>query len=282
MLFTGHYFDNYKLDDVTELSIENAQQKLKVTLPDSYVRLMQQQNGGELYAKRLDVGDEVLSIDYLNGIGENTGEGILLSSTLKREWGLSNRFVYLYGDGHTWVALDYRRYKGNNPPVTYIDLEQNRKEIIAQDFETFLTYLKYDESLQSSAHEYGRELEFFPREEVESVMESCNGAYKMSAGMEYYGFTDENLTWYFTQLHDYVKAFAVEGYSPYDKPDRTFGMLDFFLNCTIAIIRKRKVYLTDYSVAMQLLERLAAFPSAYDDDGMIKRKAKKIQAYFGV
>lgn len=30
MLFTGHYFDNYRLFDVTDEMIERAQQKLKV------------------------------------------------------------------------------------------------------------------------------------------------------------------------------------------------------------------------------------------------------------
>lgn len=164
-MFTGHYFDNYRLDDVTEQAVAHAETKLKVKLPVSYITLMQQQNGGELVNKRLDIGDEVVCVDYLSGIGTKTGEGILLSSTLKREWGLSNKFVYLYGDGHTWLALDYRRYKGDNPPVTFIDLERGEKTVIAEDFEAFLELLTFDESLQSHVYEYGRELEYFPREE---------------------------------------------------------------------------------------------------------------------
>ena len=243
---------------------------------------MKQQNGGELNTKRLETGEEVICVDYLNGIGTKSGEGILLSSTLKREWGLSNRFVYLFGDGHTWLALDYRRYKGDNPPVTYIDLEQNVKQVIAPDFEVFLSQLTYDESLQSSAYEYGKELEYFPREEVERVMKSCNHAYMMSAGMQYYGFTDEDLTWYFTQLDEYIEVFITEGYSPYKKPDRGLSMLDSFLSCTVGMIRKRNVNLTDYPVAIQMLERLVMFPQKYDYNGMIRRKAEKIRGYFDV
>ena len=280
MQFIGHYFDNYRLADVTDDMIEQAQQKLKVTLPESYINLMKKQNGGELHTKRLEIGEEVICVGYLNGIGTKSGQGILLSSTLKREWGLSNRFVYLFGDGHTWLALDYRRYKGDNPPVTYIDLEQNLKQVIAPDFEAFLSQLTYDESLQSSAYEYGNELEYFPREEVERVMKNCNHAYMMSAGMQYYGFTDEDLTWYFTQLDEYIEAFITEGYSPYKKPNRSLSMLDYFLNCTIAMIRKRNVNLTDYPVAMQMLERLVMFPQKYDYNGMIQRKAEKIRGYF--
>lgn len=279
MLFTGHYFDNYRLTDVTEEMIAFAEGKLKVTLPASYIQLMQQQNGGELVNKRLEIGDEVVCVEYINGIGTKSGEGILLTSTLKREWGLSNKFVYLYGDGHTWLALDYRRYKGDNPPVTYIDVECNEKTVIAPDFEAFLALLTFDESLQSSDYEFGRELEYFPREEVERVMESCNGAYKMSAGMEYYGFTDDDLTWYFTQLDTYIQAFIEEGYEPYKKPDRSINMLDFFMNCTIAMIRKREVDMIVYPQGKSVLERLAIFPAKYDD-GMMQRKAEKIQRYF--
>ena len=280
MIFVGNYFDNYRLTDVTNQLIEQAQQKLKVTLPESYINLMKQQNGGELHANRLEIGEEIVCVDYLNGIGTKSGEGILLSSTLKREWGLSNKFVYLYGDGHTWLALDYRRYKGDNPPVTYIDLEQNSKQVIAPNFEAFLAQLTFDESLQRSTYEYGHELEYFPREKVECVMKSCNQAYMMSAGMQYYGFTDEDLTWYFTQLTEYIEAFIEEGYSIYNKPDRSINMLDYFLNCTIGMIRKRGVNLPHYPVAMEMLQLLMTFPPKFDDNGMIQRKAEKIKGYF--
>ena len=77
--------------------------------------------------------------------------------------------------------------------MTYIDVERNEKKVIAPDFTAFLEQLTFDESLQSSEYEFGSELEYFPREEVEHIMESCDDSYKMSAGMEYYGFTDEDL-----------------------------------------------------------------------------------------
>ena len=51
MQFISHYFDNYRLADVTDDMIEHAQQKLKVTLPESYINLMKQQDGGELHTK---------------------------------------------------------------------------------------------------------------------------------------------------------------------------------------------------------------------------------------
>ncbi|MEG0471629.1 MAG: hypothetical protein RR588_04770 [Solibacillus sp.] len=163
--------------------------------------------------------------------------------------------------------------------MTYIDLEQNIKQVIAEDFEHFLSQLTYDESLQSTAYEYGKELEHFPREEVESVMKSCNDAYMMSAGMQYYGFTDEDLTWYFTQLYQYTIAFINEGYSHYEKPDRSITMVDDFLNYTIAMIRKREVNLTDYPLAMDTLQLFVNFPPKYDFNGMVQRKAVRIQGF---
>lgn len=280
-MFTGHYFDNYRLVDVTEEAIANAEMKLKVKLPASYIALMQQQNGGELVNKRLDIGEEVVCVDYLNGIGTKSGEGILLRSSLKRDWGLSNKFVYLYGDGHTWLGFDYRRYKGDNPPVTFIDLELGEKTVIAEDFEAFLELLTFDESLQSHAYEYGRKLEYFPREEVEHIMVRCKDtdAYAMSAGMMYYGFTNDDLTWYFTQLDTYIKAFIEEGYEPYKKPNRSVGMLDFFMNCTIAMIKKREIDMLACPAGKSVLDRLKTFPTKYDD-GMMQRKAEKIKRYY--
>ena len=86
-LFVGNYFDNYTLAPVTDDMIQFAQEKLKVELPESYLTLMTTQNGGELRRRKLVIGEKVLSVDYLNGIGAKTGEGILLSSSLKKNGG---------------------------------------------------------------------------------------------------------------------------------------------------------------------------------------------------
>lgn len=266
---------------MTEEMVAAAEAKLKVKLPASYVALMQQQNGGELVKKRLDVGDDVLCVDYINGIGSKTREGILLSSSLKREWGLSNKFVYLYGDGHTWIALDYRRYKGDNPPVTLIDVERGVKTVIAPHFEAFLALLTMDETVQRNSFEYGQELTFFPRDQIEEAMIQCktNHAYIMSAGMMYYGFTDDDLTWYFTQLDQYIQAYIEEGEDYYKKTNRSVTMLDFLLDCTIAMIKKRDVNMLAYPAGERILERLKQFPAKYDN-GIMPRKAEKIQRYY--
>lgn len=280
MVFTGDYFDNYRLADLNDLVLQQAQQKLNVQLPDTYIALMKQQNGGELTNKKLLLNGEEIVVDYLNGIGCKSGEGILLTSTIKREWGLSNKLVYLHGDSHTWIALDYRRYKGSNPPVVYIDIDSKKKHIIAPNFQEFMEQLIYDESLTGSSYSYGDELTEFSREYVEEAMKKCQDAYLMSAGIEYYSFTDKDLTWVFSQILNYANDFIKEGYEPYKRPQRDGYMLDEFLNCIIAIIRQREVDLRNYDVAMELLNVLLTFPPDYDDQGMIQNKARKIVGYY--
>lgn len=47
-IFTGEYFDKYRLEDISSEIIEAAEKKLKVKLPAAYIKLMYEQNGGEL------------------------------------------------------------------------------------------------------------------------------------------------------------------------------------------------------------------------------------------
>lgn len=54
------------------------------------------------------------------------------------------------------------------------------------------------------------------------------------------------------------------------------------MNCTIAMIVKRNVDCTAYQEAIRMLERLSKFPAKYDDNGMMQRKAVKIQSYFKI
>ncbi|MFI6483319.1 hypothetical protein ACIBH1_35690 [Nonomuraea sp. NPDC050663] len=46
--------------------------------------------------------------------------------------------VLLAGDGHTWVALDYRE---GEPCVTWFDVELETELVLAPDFRTFLAGL---------------------------------------------------------------------------------------------------------------------------------------------
>ena len=59
---------------------------------------------------------------------------------------MPERLVLLSGDGHTWIALDYRNV-AENPPVIFIDNEFEEIIELAPNFESFLqnlTTYEYD------------------------------------------------------------------------------------------------------------------------------------------
>lgn len=55
-----------------------------------------------------------LLIQTLNGIAIDDGIGE--NNYLLKEWELPKGLILFGVDGHSWVALDYRNYDGDNPP----------------------------------------------------------------------------------------------------------------------------------------------------------------------
>nr|WP_250621882.1 hypothetical protein [Bacillus subtilis] len=60
--------------------------------------------------------------------------------------------MFIQGDGHKWVALDYRQ-TNENTPVQYFDLELNTDFRIADLFNEFLSKL-YTYECEDEIHEY--------------------------------------------------------------------------------------------------------------------------------
>lgn len=143
-----------KLEDLTDEMVVFAENKLGVKLPKSYIDLCKIQNGGYLiynaYPTSVPTGwaEDHVSVNYINGIGE---KGILSSAYYIEEWELPKDILLLCGDGHWWIALDYRHTK-ENPPILYIDLEWEEDIFIlelAPDFETLINGLfvyEYEEN----------------------------------------------------------------------------------------------------------------------------------------
>lgn len=61
----------------------------------------------------------------------------LESEYLIKEWGLPRNIVLISGDGHSWIALDYRNTK-QEPPVIFVDVDDGQIIKIAPNFEAFL------------------------------------------------------------------------------------------------------------------------------------------------
>ncbi len=136
----------YKPLPVTDSIIEMAEKKLGVKLPESYIKLLKDQNGGSIIynahpAPKHEVFDDLfIEVEYLDGIGKNGG--ILDSEELIEEWKMPKGLVLFNGDGHYWLAFDYR-HTSSNPPIVYVDNNDEISQVItlARNFDDFLENL---------------------------------------------------------------------------------------------------------------------------------------------
>ncbi|HDR4482338.1 SMI1/KNR4 family protein [Bacillus thuringiensis] len=146
--------DYLKLAPINDELIKKAEEVLNVKLPESYINLLKEQNGGTLLldthptSKPNSWADDHVNVSGLYGISFDENESSILESRyLIREWEMPENIVLLSGDGHTWIALDYRNV-AENPPVIFIDNEFEEIIELAPNFESFLqnlTTYEYDE-----------------------------------------------------------------------------------------------------------------------------------------
>ncbi|MFL0450842.1 SMI1/KNR4 family protein [Bacillus altitudinis] len=126
---------------INEKGIAKAEKKLGVILPDTYKKLILEQNGGYTLHNAFPTdqpngwAEDHVSFDHLRGIAK--GEGIMDSDYLIEEWELPEGLVLICGDGHTWIALDYRKTK-EHPPVHYFDLEYETDFKLADSFDELI------------------------------------------------------------------------------------------------------------------------------------------------
>lgn len=140
--------DIYRLNTLNDSVIKEVEELLNVELPEAYIDILKEQNGGYIVFNaipcppNLNLEDNTIDIDHIMGIGKETG--ILDSSELIQEWGLPDNIVLFSGDGHSWLAFDYRNDK-KNPPIIWIDTESHLILKIATSFKHFLNQLHTEE-----------------------------------------------------------------------------------------------------------------------------------------
>ena len=131
--------------------VERAETELGVRLPRAYVELLEVQNGGYV-AREFDAfpteaptswAEDHVWVRTLAGIGPS---GHLASVTytprMLAEWRMPAGLVLLSGEGHFWIALDYRdRAPDAEPAVTWFDNEVGEDLALAPDFLTFVEAL---------------------------------------------------------------------------------------------------------------------------------------------
>ena len=132
------------MNTIEEIRI--CEDKLSVKLPQSFVNYLtgsdNKDDDGYVYKITCTIpeelkyylGDGYIDINKLNDatLNEHGVNTILCSHYMIEEWELPQDLVLLQGDGHTWIALDYR--KGEDPPVIFIESDECYSLLIAENF----------------------------------------------------------------------------------------------------------------------------------------------------
>ncbi|MFJ7745765.1 SMI1/KNR4 family protein [Peribacillus sp. NPDC097295] len=140
--------DYFKLEPLTDEMVEKAEQDLKVKLPPSYIDILKEQNGGFTNFNSYPIdfptswAENHIRVDHIFGIGEKNS--ILDSEYLIKEWEMPEGLILFNGDGHTWVAFDYRNVD-SNPSIVYVDNEDETIIKISNTFDEFLERLYMEE-----------------------------------------------------------------------------------------------------------------------------------------
>ncbi|PWK47049.1 SMI1/KNR4 family protein SUKH-1 [Actinoplanes xinjiangensis] len=144
--------DRLRLPPLTDEQVVHAQKQLGVDLPADLIHLLRTQNGGVI-AETWDAcpadanfyAEDHVPFDHLHGIGpaDHARMTTMLDSPyLVQEWELPSPVVLLSGQGHYWVALDYRKCgPTGEPSVVWLDNEMDHELPLAPDFRTFVERL---------------------------------------------------------------------------------------------------------------------------------------------
>ncbi|MER5204933.1 SMI1/KNR4 family protein [Streptomyces sp. NPDC002825] len=138
---------------LSDAAVRDAEQRLGVRLPAALLELLRVRNGGVVAESwnaypthvRTSWSDDHVPFDDLMGIGDVDGDhlSILDSACLIEEWGLPSPLVLLSGEGHWWIALDYRACGADGEPsVAWFDPDEGSELPLAGDFRSFVEGLR--------------------------------------------------------------------------------------------------------------------------------------------
>lgn len=133
----------------TDTLISAAEQALGVRFPALLCRLLRERNGGHVSDQwsTFRLSDPTWDEDWaplseLMGVDPDADMSLLDTPYLTREWDLPAQLLLLDGDGHRWVALDYRDCGPHGEPtVSYFETDTGTSQPVAPDFRTFLESL---------------------------------------------------------------------------------------------------------------------------------------------
>ncbi|MEN2443595.1 SMI1/KNR4 family protein [Bacillus aerius] len=204
----------YTLKKINEAEIAKAEKKLGVTLPDTYKKLILEQNGGYTIHNAFPTthsnswAEDHIQFNHLLGIAED--EGIMESAYLIKEWELPEGLVLINGDGHTWVAMDYRKTK-ENPTIHYFDVEMEEDFKLADSFDEFIEGLytaEYSVDEEAAEGEYEEEEEeYITKAELEAILEKEAANPADIHQITKYPLQDlEEVEWFFKRIKSYIES----------------------------------------------------------------------------
>lgn len=131
-----------------------AEQVLGVVLPFSLLDVLRVQNGGEVSSdwnafptdQPTSWSADHVPFGELMGIGHREHMVSLLDTPyLVEEWDLPSPIALISGDGHCWIALDYRDCgRQGQPSVIWLDTDLDMELQLAADFRSFVEDLTSD------------------------------------------------------------------------------------------------------------------------------------------
>ncbi len=199
---------------INEAEIAKAEKKLGITLPDTYKKLILEQNGGYTIHNAFPTthsnswAEDHIQFNHLLGIAED--EGIMDSAYLIKEWELPEGLVLINGDGHTWVAMDYRKTK-ENPTIHYFDVEMEEDFKLADSFDEFIEGLytvEYTVDEEATEGEYEEEEEeYITKAELEAILEKEVANPADIHQITKYPLQDlEEVEWFFKRIKSYIES----------------------------------------------------------------------------
>lgn len=250
--------DEYELEDLTESTLKKAEDLLGVKLPSSYIKLMQSQNGGHLFRNSFKLNSEKIQIDHLLGIGRKSKEGILVTPYMIKEWELPSNLVLISGDGHSWVALDYRQEK-SEPSISFIDTEQGIDVQLANNFEDFTGQLIRDD--ETNEFELVAENSYTPAQ-LEKEVKKGDSPFLITDSFLYFSVSDCDLDWLISQTIIVM-----------DNPHE-------FIAPEVLAYTMRKIANTEVRTGNQSSLIALAKKIQHHDSVGVRKYYKKIQSYF--
>lgn len=179
----------YVQPELTPELLEQAQKQIGYKLPEKLVEILKIQNGGYIRYKIAETPQEQIM-----------GIGPYFPSLTDFDWAESKQYVSfeldglvpLDGDGHWYICLDYREHQ-EDPQVTWIDLEGDHQEKLADSFAEYVELLTLDvnegdlviqteHSIEENAKQIEQilEIKFDAPEHFNSGYASYRGKYKDS------------------------------------------------------------------------------------------------------